>query len=78
FISNWYTYVVSSIREAMHQPRLIKNNIDKNVVDAYRDYLKTWLKVLERYRDEIEKNKVSNGIKRIIKTSIYYNTISIF
>jgi len=59
FISNWYTYLEKSLRMAIESDRvLIERGINKKVVDAYRDYLKTWLKVLERYRDEIEKNKI--------------------
>lgn len=57
-ISNWYTYVVKTLRMAIENDAFIKKGIKKEIVDAYRDYLETWLKVLKRYRDEIEKNKI--------------------
>ncbi|MEM1694692.1 MAG: hypothetical protein QW456_10830, partial [Ignisphaera sp.] len=45
-ISNWYTYVVKTLRMAIENDAFIKKGIKKEIVDAYRDYLETWLKVL--------------------------------
>ncbi|MEM4584598.1 MAG: hypothetical protein QW611_06445 [Ignisphaera sp.] len=59
-IIGWYNYVVKAIEKSIEKldSLRIKKNIDVNKVNVLKDYLRFWLNIINRYRDEFEKNKV--------------------
>jgi len=59
-ISNWYSYVVKAIEETIKKLDAIriKKNIDSNKIESLKDYVRFWLNIVSRYRDEFEKNKI--------------------
>ncbi|MEM1694582.1 MAG: hypothetical protein QW456_10265, partial [Ignisphaera sp.] len=59
-IANWYNYVTKTLEKGVETLNKLRDekNVDIDKIDFLRDYLKTWINIINRYRDEFEKNKV--------------------
>jgi len=61
-IANWYNYVVKALEKCIKELDYIriKKNIDSTKIDILKDYLRLWINIISRYKDEFEKNKIYN------------------
>ncbi|MEM4584599.1 MAG: hypothetical protein QW611_06450 [Ignisphaera sp.] len=59
-IRNWYNYVTKALEKGIEDLEKLRDekNIDVNKVNVLKDCLRLWLNIINRYRDEIEKNKI--------------------
>jgi len=59
-IANWYNYVVKALEKGIENLENLRDekNVDRNKVNVLKDCLKHWINIINRYRDEFEKNKV--------------------
>ncbi|MEM1842888.1 MAG: hypothetical protein QXL19_10980, partial [Ignisphaera sp.] len=59
-IANWYNYVTKALEKGIEDLEKLRDekNVDRNKINVLKDYLKHWINIINRYRDEFEKNKI--------------------